>query len=374
MSEPVRSESYARLVWRQYRHNWRAMVSLYGILALAFVAVFADFIANEKPYLVRVEGKTYAPILVDYAVSTGLMAQPAALRDLDYRNLPDGQAWFPPIPYSPSRADLSQEAFAPPSARHWFGTDQLGRDVASGMVHGTRISLTVGIVVVTIQLTIGMLLGGLAGYYGGTADLVLSRLFEVMLSIPTFFLILTVAAVLPPSIYNVMVILGLTGWVDIARLVRGESLKLRSLDFVTAARGLGASTSAIMVRHLLPNGLAPVLVSASFGVASAILAESGLSFLGIGVPAGLVTWGSILAVSQQNTFAWWLAVFPGLAIFLTVTAYNLAGDGLRDALDPHLRGVPSIVELEPVSMGGRAVLSRRRQGSEPARPPRRPRA
>ena len=354
MSEPVRSESYARLVWRQYRHNWRAMVSLYGILALAFVAVFADFIANEKPYLVRVEGKTYAPILVDYAVSTGLMAQPAALRDLDYRNLPDGQGWFPPIPYSPSRADLSQEAFAPPSARHWFGTDQLGRDVASGMVHGTRISLTVGIVVVTIQLTIGMLLGGLAGYYGGTADLVLSRLFEVMLSIPTFFLILTVAAVLPPSIYNVMVILGLTGWVDIARLVRGESLKLRSLDFVTAARGLGASTSAIMVRHLLPNGLAPVLVSASFGVASAILAESGLSFLGIGVPAGLVTWGSILAVSQQNTFAWWLAVFPGLAIFLTVTAYNLAGDGLRDALDPHLRGVPSIVELEPVSMGGRA--------------------
>jgi len=354
MSEPVRSESYARLVWRQYRHNWRAMVSLYGILALTFVAVFADFIANEKPYLVRVEGKTYAPILVDYAVSTGLMAQPAPLRDLDYRNLQDGDAWFPPIPYSPSRADLSQEAFAPPSARHWFGTDQLGRDVASGMVHGTRISLTVGIVVVTIQLTIGMLLGGLAGYYGGTADLVLSRLFEVMLSIPTFFLILTVAAVLPPSIYNVMVILGLTGWVDIARLVRGESLKLRSLDFVTAARGLGASTSAIMIRHLLPNGLAPVLVSASFGVASAILAESGLSFLGIGVPAGLVTWGSILAVSQQNTFAWWLAVFPGLAIFLTVTAYNLAGDGLRDALDPHLRGAPSIVELELVSMGARA--------------------
>jgi peptide/nickel transport system permease protein len=206
------------------------------------------------------------------------------------------------------------------------------------MVHGTRISLTVGIVVVVIQLTIGVFLGGLAGYSGGAVDLLLSRFFEVMLSIPTFFLILTVAAVLPPSIYNVMVILGLTGWVDIARLVRGESLKLRHLDFVTAARSLGASTRTIMVRHLLPNGLAPILVSASFGVASAILAESGLSFLGIGVPAGLVTWGSILAVSQQNTFAWWLAVFPGLAIFLTVTAYNLAGDGLRDALDPHLRG------------------------------------
>ncbi|HKA28701.1 MAG TPA: ABC transporter permease [Candidatus Binatia bacterium] len=351
MNDP-RSESYARLVWRQYRRNWLAMLSLYGILALAFVAVFADFIANEKPYVVRVEGRTYAPILVDYAVFAGLMTMPAALRDLDYRHLPqDARAWFPPIPYSPSRADLSEEAFAPPSARHWFGTDQLGRDVASGMVHGSRISLTVGLVVVAIQLTIGMLLGGLAGYYGGGVDLVLSRVFEVMLSIPTFFLILTVAAVLPPSIYNVMVILGLTGWVDIARLVRGESLKLRSLDFVTAARSLGAGTRAIMMRHLLPNGLAPVLVSASFGVASAILAESGLSFLGIGVPAGLVTWGSILAVSQQNTFAWWLAVFPGLAIFLTVTAYNLAGDGLRDALDPHLRGEPALLEAAPLSAG-----------------------
>jgi peptide/nickel transport system permease protein len=348
VSEP-RSESYSRLVWRQYRRNWQAMVSLCGILALAFVAVFADFIANEKPYLVQVQGKTYAPILVDYAVSAGLMTMPTPLRDLDYRHLEDAHAWFPPIPYSPGRADLSEEAFAPPSARHWFGTDQLGRDVASGMVHGSRISLTVGLVVVGIQLTIGMLLGGLAGYYGGGVDLVLSRVFEVMLSIPTFFLILTVAAVLPPSIYNVMAILGLTGWVDIARLVRGESLKLRSLDFVTAARSLGAGTRAIMVRHLLPNGLAPVLVSASFGVASAILAESGLSFLGIGVPAGLVTWGSILAVSQQNTFAWWLAVFPGLAIFLTVTAYNLAGDGLRDALDPHLRGEPALLDTPPAS-------------------------
>ena len=159
----TRSESYVRLVWRQYRRNWQAMISLYGILTLAFVAVFADFIANEKPYVVQVQGRTYAPILVDYAVSAGLMTMPAALRDLDYRHLEDVHAWFPPIPYSPSRADLSEEAFAPPSARHWFGTDQLGRDVASGMVHGSRISLTVGLVVVAIQLTIGMLLGGLAG-------------------------------------------------------------------------------------------------------------------------------------------------------------------------------------------------------------------
>ncbi len=357
MSDAERSDSYARLVWREFRRNRRAMTSLYGILALALVAVFADFIANEKPYLVTIGGRTYSPILVDYAASAGLMRPPEALRDVDYARLDARDAWFPPIPYSPSRADLREEAFAPPSARHWLGTDQLGRDVASGLVHGSRISLTVGIVVVAIQLTIGVFLGVLAGYYGGAVDLALSRFFELMLAIPTFFLILTVAAVLPPSIYNVMAILGLTGWVDIARLVRGESLQLRSLDFVTAARSLGARDLSIMWRHLLPNGLAPVLVSASFGVASAILAESGLSFLGVGVPADLVTWGSILAVSQQNTFAWWLAVVPGFAIFLTVTAYNLVGDGLRDAFDPQVHGTLS---MEPqVSAAGRPGASSR---------------
>jgi peptide/nickel transport system permease protein len=191
--------------------------------------------------------------------------------------------------------------------------------------------------VTVIQLTVGVFLGGLAGYYGGWVDLSLSRLFELMLAIPTFFLILTVAAVLPPSIYNVMIILGLTGWVGVARFVRSEFFKLRALDFVAAARALGVSNAAVMFRHILPNALAPVLVTASFSVASAILAESALSFLGIGVPADLVTWGSILAISEQNTFAWWLAVFPGLAIFVTVTAYNLLGDGLRDALDPRLK-------------------------------------
>jgi peptide/nickel transport system permease protein len=258
------------------------------------------------------------------------------LREADFKTLKNDGALFPPIPYMPRRADLSEESFSPPTSRHWLGTDQLGRDVASGMVHGARISLTIGLVVTAIQLTVGILLGGLAGYYGGWVDLALSRLFELMLAIPTFFLILTVAAVLPPSIYNVMAILGLTGWVGVARFIRSEFFKLRGLDFVVAARALGVPNGAVMFRHILPNALAPVLVTASFSVASAILAESALSFLGIGVPADLVTWGSILAVSEQNTFAWWLAVFPGLAIFITVTAYNLLGDGLRDALDPRL--------------------------------------
>ncbi len=330
-------QSYLALVWRQFRKNRRAMVSLYVIAALVVVALCADFIANDKPYTAVVGGHRYFPILRDYEARLGVAAWPEELRDVDFRQIRDGGAWYPPIPYLPRRADLSEEAFSPPSRRHWLGTDQLGRDVASGLVHGARISLTIGLVVTFIQLTVGVFLGGLAGYYGGWIDLSLSRLFELMLAIPTFFLILTVAAVLPPSIYNVMIILGLTGWVGVARFVRSEFFKLRALDFVAAARALGVSNAAVMFRHILPNALAPVLVTASFSVASAILAESALSFLGIGVPADLVTWGSILAISEQNTFAWWLAVFPGLAIFVTVTAYNLLGDGLRDALDPRLK-------------------------------------
>jgi len=335
MSE--RSQSFGALVWREFRKNRRALASLYGILALLAVAVFADLIANDMPYYVVVGGRTYYPIALDYGSWLGLTSWPEPLRDVDFKKLQAERAWFPPIPFKPRRADLSEESFSPPSARHWLGTDQLGRDVASGMVHGARISLTIGIVVAAIQLTVGIFLGGLAGYYGGWIDLALSRVFELMLAIPTFFLIVTVAAVLPPSLYNVMAILGLTGWVGVARFIRSEFFKLRSLDFVVAARALGLSNAALMFRQILPNALAPVLVTASFTVASAILAESALSFLGIGVPADLVTWGSILAVSEQNTFAWWLAVFPGFAIFFTVTAYNLLGDGLRDALDPRLR-------------------------------------
>ena len=331
-----RPRSYRALVWREFRKNRRAVASLYGILALLAVAVLADFIANDMPYYVVVGGRTYYPILIDYGSRLGVTSWPEPLRGVDFKRLTEAPALFPPIPFKPRRADLSEESFSPPSPHHWLGTDQLGRDVASGMVHGARISLTIGIVVAVIQLTVGILLGGLAGYYGGWIDLALSRLFELMLAIPTFFLIVTVAAVLPPSIYNVMAILGLTGWVGVARFVRSEFFKLRSLDFVVAARALGVSNTAVMFRQILPNALAPVLVSASFTVASAILAESALSFLGIGVPADLVTWGSILAVSEQNTFAWWLAVFPGFAIFFTVTAYNLLGDGLRDALDPRL--------------------------------------
>jgi len=314
------------------------MWGLRFVVVLAVIALLGDVIASDKPYYLEVDGERYSPLLLDYQVWLGIGKWPEPLANADFRQLAeraDAVLW-PPIPYAPTAVDITGDIFESPSRDHWLGTDGLGRDVAAGMIHGIRISLTIGLVVVAIQASIGILLGGFAGYYGGLVDILLSRLFEMMLGIPTFFLIITVAAIFPPSIYTIMAILGLTGWVGIARFIRSEFLKVRAQDFVTAARAIGASDGRVMFRHILPNAVAPVLVSMAFGVASAILTESGLSFLGIGVPQHLVTWGSILAEARSSTFAWWLAVYPGAAIFLTVTAYNLLGDGLRDALDPKL--------------------------------------
>ena len=334
------SESAGTRVWRELRRRKRAVFGLWFIGVLGALALAADLIANDKPYYMKLDGHGYFPVAIDYGVWLGLRQWPEALVNQRFAALAqraDTVLW-PPIPYSATAPDITGDVFESPSRAHWLGTDGLVRDVAAGMLHGIRISLTIGLVVVAIQASIGIALGGIAGYYGGVVDLALSRLFEMMLGVPTFFLIITVAATLPPSIYMVMAILGLTGWVGIARLIRGEFLRVRAMDYVAAARSLGVSDARIMLRHVLPNAIAPVLVSMSFGVASAILTESGLSFLGIGVPAELVTWGSILSVAQSNITAWWLAVFPGAAIFLTVTAYNLLGDGLRDALDPREQG------------------------------------
>jgi peptide/nickel transport system permease protein len=327
-------------MWRELRRNGRAVFGLWVIGALALLALSADFIANDKPYYLSLDGERYAPIAIDYGVQLGLREWPAPLLNQRMSELAQraDTVWWPPIPYSPSVPDIRGDVFEPPSGAHWLGTDGLGRDVAAGMIHGIRIALLIGLVVVAIQAVVGISFGALAGYYGGLVDLALSRIIELMLAIPTFFLLLVVAATFPPSIWWVVAILGLTGWVGIARFVRGEFLKVRAMDYVAAAQSLGASDARIMLRHVLPNALAPVLVSMSFGVAGAILTESGLSYLGLGVPAEDVTWGSMLSVAQSNTTAWWLAVFPGAAIFLTVLAYNLLGDGLRDALDPREQG------------------------------------
>jgi peptide/nickel transport system permease protein len=240
-------------------------------------------------------------------------------------------------PYDPDFIDL-QKVLMPPSGEHLLGTDVLGRDVLSRIIFGSRVSLLVGFVSVGIATLIGMLVGSLAGYYGGWVDQALMRLVDVMLCFPTLFLILAVIAVLGPSIWNIMVIIGLTGWMGVARLVRAEFLSLKERDFVAAARSLGASDARLILRHLLPNALTPVMVSATLGVAGAILTESALSFLGLGVQPPTPSWGNILTMGKDNIeIAWWLSFFPGLAILVTVMSYNLLGEGIREAIDPRLK-------------------------------------
>lgn len=237
-------------------------------------------------------------------------------------------------PYDPDAIDVKAILLAP-SPEHWMGTDALGRDVLSRMLFGAQISLLVGLVAVGIATAIGVILGAIAGYYRGLVDTIIMRAVDVMLSIPTFFLILAVIAFLTPSIWNIMIVIGLTSWMGVTRLVRAEFLSLRNREFVMAAETLGASDNRLIFKHLLPNSLTPVIVSSILGVASAVLIESGLSFLGLGVQAPQASWGNILTDGKEYIqFAWWLSLFPGLAILITVLGYNLLGEGLRDIYDP----------------------------------------
>ncbi|MGB2630828.1 MAG: ABC transporter permease [Candidatus Omnitrophota bacterium] len=241
--------------------------------------------------------------------------------------------------HDPLEMDLSPEArLHAPSVGHLFGTDSLGRDVFSRMVYGTRISLSVGFIAVFISLVIGIFLGGLSGYYGKWVDTVIMRLVEIMYCFPTFFLIMMVITFLGPSVINVMVVIGITSWAGLCRLVRAEFLTLRERDFVHSARVQGVSDMRIIFRHILPNAMAPVYVSATLSVGAAILVESALSFLGLGVQIPTPSWGNILANGKNYIdYAWWLTLFPGLAILVTVLSFNLIGESMRERLDPRLR-------------------------------------
>jgi peptide/nickel transport system permease protein len=280
------SESYSRIVLRRFRKNKLAVVGTIIILILFGIALSAPIISR----------------------------------------------------YDPARIDV-ENILAPPSANHWMGTDETGRDVMSRMIYGARVSMLVGFVAVGIATLIGIVFGAIAGYYGGRVDAVIMRFVDIMLCFPTFFLILAVIAVLEPSLWNIMFIIGITGWMGVARLVRAEFLSLKEQEFVQAALAFGASDLRIIFRHLLPNAMAPVLISATFGIAGAILTESALSFFGLGVQPPTPSWGNILSSGYKYIdFAHWLSIFPGLGILITALGYNLLGEGLRDALDPRLKG------------------------------------
>ena len=303
-----------------------------GVLVFLFVvAIAAPFLAGERPIHLVKDGETYIlPNVINYK----------DLVDVEFDRWEPGEAdkaLLPLISYAPERSDLRRKLEGP-GKDHYLGTDDRGRDVLSRLIWGTRISMSVGFVAVGIAVVIGVIGGAAAGFYGGKVDMVILRMIEVMMCFPSLILILALIAYLPRSILIIMVVIGVTSSPDVARYVRAEFLKLRGSDFAMAAKATGLSDRRIMFRHLLPNAMAPVLVNATFGVAGAILIESALSFLGLGVPPPTASWGEMLSQSKRYVdFAWWLVTFPGVAIFITVTAFNVVGEGLRDAMDPRLR-------------------------------------
>ncbi len=335
------NQSFWSLVRHQFKKNRIAYAALYVVLFLFTIAIFADFLANDKPIMAKYNGTLYFPVFKDYLVGMGLDRWGPDLVTADWKELDrDGKlssTIWTPIKWRSSNQDLANNT-APPGGDHLLGTDAIGRDVLAGMIHGSRIALSIGFLSMSFAISIGVILGAMAGFYGGWVDIVISRLIELVITLPTFFLIITVVAMFQTgSIWLVMILIGLTSWPSIARFTRGEFLRVRNMEFVAAATALGLSNKRVMFRHVLPNALAPVLVTSAFGIASAILIEASLSFLGFGVPPTIVTWGSVLSDARGNFSAWWLAVFPGFAIFISVLCYNLVGDGLRDALDPRLR-------------------------------------
>lgn len=319
------SSSLWALTWRRFRRSRLATLALVYVALMAVVALLAPVLANRKPLVQKTPAGWAFPAVADYWVHDP---------DIDVPVVEATFAISAPVPFSPNSVELGRR-LQPPGRIHLLGTDDLGRDILARLIHGARVSLAVGFLATLIALVVGSFLGAIAGYYGGVADWLVSRLIEVVLCFPFLFLVLGIVALFKPSMATIMIALGLTSWTSEARYVRGEFLRIREIDYAQAARAGGAGDSRIIFRHLLPNALTPVLVSASFGVAVAILTESALSFLGLGVPLPTASWGGMLSKAHEHIeYAWWLIAFPGLAIFGTVASFNLVGERLREALDP----------------------------------------
>ncbi|MEX2138795.1 MAG: ABC transporter permease [Pirellulales bacterium] len=351
-AEPTSSRGFWAEAWRRFRKRKLAMSALAWVLFLVLVAVLAPAIVGTKPLVVKYKDQIYFPAMGYFNArweNPIFVRRPfRKLYTVEAFEKGDPNYWaIWPLVYQDPYVRVGQDQWVgqpanpygnqgKPNRFNLFGTDQQGIDVFAQMVHATVTALLVGFVSTGIAACIGIPLGALAGYLGGWLDMLLSRLLEVVLCIPSLVLILALIAIVErPTIWHVMAVLGVTGWTSIARLTRAEFIKLRESEFVTAARALGSRPLRIMFRHMLPNALAPVLVPITFGIASAILLESALSFIGWGGTEP--SWGKLLSAARSNLQMWWLIVFPGGAIFLAVLAYNLIGEGLQEATDPRLR-------------------------------------
>lgn len=420
------SQTPGKRAWAEFKKRRINMIALRFLVFLLFVAVFADFLANSKPLICKIEGKIHVPVVQDYLADLGLYKYDVKLLNQNWREMELEWAVWPLVRYRPIDIDYHNLRLNSPFGKqkvttwqewHYLGTDRDGRDVLSGLIHGTRIALSIGLVAAGIAGFIGIVLGSVAGYFGDTRfqlstigiimaafglilgyfygfqvratalangiesgafpllfqlilslailvgitvvfvwlakpleripalgrkryvwmDIMLSRLIEVVATIPSLLLILTVMALTEKkSLFFVMLIIGLLGWPGVARYMRSEMLRTRNQAFVEAARAVGMGNFRILLRHAIPNSISPVLVVLTFAVGGAIATEAALTFIGVGLPDDIVTWGGLLNLARRSQSAWWLSVFPGIAIFLTITAINLVGEGLRDAFNPRL--------------------------------------
>ncbi|UJS24281.1 ABC transporter permease [Thiothrix winogradskyi] len=383
-AQAVSRESFSRRIWLKTWQGVGVKLGFAWVGVLIFMGVFAPFLANSMPLLMSKDGVLSAPVLAYLTAEDALvlamfalalllawlplsggkrvvlfiagtllaallanwLVKPPAVKIYDEFRTPAYTEvdWriMPPVPYAPTDylRDYPEHGLEAPLASterfHLMGTEENGADVFSRMIHASRIALSIGLIATGIALVIGVILGGLMGYFSGVVDMLGMRLVEIFEAIPTLFLLLTFVAFFGRSLYMMMIIIGLTSWSGYARYVRAEFLKLRQQEYVQAAVASGLPLTSILFRHMLPNGVAPLLVAVSFGVASAILAEATLSFLGLGL-VGEPSWGQMLDQAvKSSTFNWWMAAFPGGAIFFTVFAYNLIGEAFRDAIDPKL--------------------------------------
>ena len=415
-STTYKGDGYWYAIKKQFKNSRASKWSLRILIVLLFIALFSDFIANEKPLYCQIDGATSFPVFKDYLVKTNLTNWPPQLLNIDWRNADYDKVIFAPVPYSATTMDLNNTGYKSPfdqqkvkSKRfwHWLGTDKLGRDTLAGMISGTRTAMLVGVIAMSIATIIGLFFGTIAGYFGDEKfklsrakllmniiaflfaiffafiarqyiisegntllellksllifilvfvlfnllaklfeiipflknevkvplDILVMRLIEVVNSIPGLLFLLALLAIIKhPSILYVMLFIGLLRWTGIARFVRAELLRIRNLKYIEATQAFGFDSFHIILKHAIPNAITPVLITLAFGIASAILVEAFLSFLGIGVGPEEVTWGSMLSHARTNFSAWWLAIFPGIAIFITVTIFNLIGEGLTNAL------------------------------------------
>jgi peptide/nickel transport system permease protein len=312
-------------------------ISIIGFFV--FISVFASFLSSPYPLIVfnnnSAEQIPTSPFFAAYGTKAKNQLDKINFRELSKK----GQiaAMFTLVAYSPYEQNLDEILFAPSLGRfgHYMGTDDVGRDIASRMIHGARNSMLVGLIAVALSLVIGLIVGSIAGFYGGWVDLLVSRFIEIMITFPRLILIMAVLAMTRPSLFNIMIVLGLTQWTGVARILRAEFLKRKNFEYVLAAKAMGAGDFRQIFSHILPNSLSPIIVITTFDVADVVLVESTLSFLGIGIQPPEASWGQVLNISQSYMdFAWWLIFFPGIFIFMVVVAYNLLGDYLRKYLNP----------------------------------------